>query len=474
MDFLVVLEAIFWAFSLSLLLLFGSMSAIIYSKNKKPVYRYYAIYALFLILYLFLKVDFLYPTVNVYALFTLKFSSLIYNWFVQVVYLNYLVLFGVYFLDVDIHYPKLTSFIKRYRTYSILVSLLVAIIDLATLDIYLYKHYFLLVFVPIHLFVGIYVLSKGFKLNSSSKHYYFVGITLYLILSFSALFAKPFNLNFLEGHTIIIFYWAVIIETSLFSIGLIKKVVNVYQEKMQIQLDLNITQKKLQNELKEKVFLQKRENKFLQEQKEKQQLKTELALIRNRVFRSKMDSHFVFNVLNSIKLFILQNDLRKASSYLGKFAKFIRRVLEMSDNINLREEIENIELYLSIENMRFDDSLDYTIDIENSLDLREYKIPSFILQPFIGNALWHGLREKKGRKRLSITIKEANGNCKVTIEDNGIGRARSALKNKSLNKESLGLKIVKNRIDLFNRENNTNIHFKITDLEQGTRVVLML
>jgi len=169
-------------------------------------------------------------------------------------------------------------------------------------------------------------------------------------------------------------------------------------------------------------------------------------------------------VLNSIKLFILENDAPKASLYLGKFARFIREVLDNSINdlTNLSDELRTIELYLNIEQMRFNDIFNYKIDIQENLNLIRYPFPPLLLQPFVENALWHGLMQVEKDARLIIRVYADTGGLIIEIDDNGIGYNKS-ISTKKEGHQSLGLKIVQERIEHYNQSQQFEINYTITD-----------
>lgn len=145
--------------------------------------------------------------------------------------------------------------------------------------------------------------------------------------------------------------------------------------------------------------------------------------------RLQMKPHFLFNALNSIQELILTGNSDGAAMYLSKFSKLLRMILMHSDQelLSLREEIGILELYLELESLRFYDTFAYKIECEPGLDLDEYKLPTLLVQPFVENAIWHGLLHKKGMRNLSIRFETDDDDALVcTVEDNGIGRAAAS------------------------------------------------
>ncbi|WP_299673953.1 histidine kinase [uncultured Tenacibaculum sp.] len=213
---------------------------------------------------------------------------------------------------------------------------------------------------------------------------------------------------------------------------------------------------------------------------QKQQLANNLLALKS--MRSQMNPHFIFNALNSVNSFIAVNDERNANRYLSEFSALMRSVLENSDEdfIPFTKEIELLELYVKLEHNRFRDKFDYTINVDEGINLDEFKIPPMLLQPYIENAIWHGLRYKKEKGNLTIAIKKKDYNSvTIVIEDDGIGRKRSLeMKTKNqLKQKSKGMSTIKNRIAILNDMYQDKVDVIITDLLEdgsGTKVELTL
>ena len=200
--------------------------------------------------------------------------------------------------------------------------------------------------------------------------------------------------------------------------------------------------------------------------KKKQAIKEQLALSQITALRSQMNPHFMFNVLNSVQGLIYSNQKSKASEYLGKFSDLMRKILEASDKkeISVEKEFEMLEMYVSLEKSRFDSDFDYSFSLPNDLDLSRYKIPSMIIQPFVENAIKHGLMHKKGAKELKINAKIIDNYWHFTVEDNGIGRTKSAQINKNLKSHnSFATKAIDTRIELINKIATSKIEIQIED-----------
>ena len=217
------------------------------------------------------------------------------------------------------------------------------------------------------------------------------------------------------------------------------------------------------------------------EEKLKNEFKMQLADIEMTALRAQMNPHFIFNCLNSIESFIIRNDAEKASLYLNEFARLIRLILQNSGSrsIPLQDELEALELYMNMESLRFADQFEYQIHVAPEIDTAYVSIPPLILQPYVENAIWHGLVPKPGKGTIQIRISADNDLLRCVIEDDGVGRnhqnGQSSRKHK---KKSMGMAITRNRIELLNAVYQTNTQIKIEDLvtpeglAAGTRVSL--
>jgi tetratricopeptide (TPR) repeat protein len=203
-----------------------------------------------------------------------------------------------------------------------------------------------------------------------------------------------------------------------------------------------------------------------------------------QALRSQMNPHFVFNCLNAINRFILSHEAEAASDYLTKFSRLMRMIMNHSrhSTVTLAEETEMLRLYLDMERLRFKDAFDYSIVTGPEVDAGELLIPPLLLQPFIENAVWHGLMHKEERGWLSITMDVRDQVLTCIIRDNGIGRRKAALlKSKSAQKhKSMGLQITAERMALLTGTDAKEPFFTIEDLYDedgnaaGTQVTLTI
>ncbi len=199
--------------------------------------------------------------------------------------------------------------------------------------------------------------------------------------------------------------------------------------------------------------------------------------------RTQMNPHFIFNALNSVNNFIAKNDEKAANKYLSEFSKLMRKVLDHSqkDLVPFEEEMELNALYLKLEHFRFRDKFEYEFEKNIPAKAYELEVPPMLIQPFVENAVWHGLRYKEGQGKLKLAVNELNNNLVVTIEDDGIGRERSK-ELKTINQrryKSTGMENVSERLALINKVYNKNYKIEIddakdSDLDAGTIVSITI
>lgn len=209
--------------------------------------------------------------------------------------------------------------------------------------------------------------------------------------------------------------------------------------------------------------------------KRSEEVKLKLAQSQIKSLRSQMNPHFIFNILNAVQGFIYTGQKNNAAEYLSNFSALMRSTLELSDKqvVSLNEELDLLNLYISLELPRFDEKVDYQLTIEDGIDAEFVKIPSLLLQPFVENALKHGLLHKVGNKLLKINIsKFGSSHLIVQIEDNGIGREASQKINiKRKNHSAFGTNAIFSRIELINQTLKNPIHLEVNDVLDNGLVV---
>jgi LytS/YehU family sensor histidine kinase len=186
-----------------------------------------------------------------------------------------------------------------------------------------------------------------------------------------------------------------------------------------------------------------------------------------------MNPHFVFNSLSSIQHLITTHERQLALEYLSTFSRLLRQILEgsMHSQILLSEEISILHQYLSLESLRFTDKFTYAIEVDPALDPSDVEIPALLVQPYVENALLHGLLNKTGPGRLSIRFEDDYPYVRCTIEDNGVGRAAAAEINsrKITGHQSVGMLLSQERLELINGNRTNKVGVQITDLMNGTQ-----
>jgi ligand-binding sensor domain-containing protein len=209
------------------------------------------------------------------------------------------------------------------------------------------------------------------------------------------------------------------------------------------------------------------------------ELKHRIAETEMMALRAQMNPHFIFNCINSIDALIQSNDKYHATIYLNKFAKLIRNILDSSrqDSIPLFKDIDTLNLYIELEQLRNENKFTAEICADEQLLEHDYKVPPLIIQPFVENAILHGLRNRPDNEgKLTVSIKRHNGHLEYIVEDNGVGRNAQSNSLKK-EKQSYGLQITNDRVKLFNEEEKASV--EITDLSvngkpSGTRVKVFL
>jgi sensor histidine kinase YesM len=246
-----------------------------------------------------------------------------------------------------------------------------------------------------------------------------------------------------------------------------------YARQLETELEARTKQVQEQSEQLEKQHIRQLELNFEQQ----------LAEIQMMALRAQMNPHFIFNSLNSIQLYTASNHATKASDYHNRFSQLIRLVLEnsRSEHVTLCNELEALRLYLEMEAMRFKDKLRFNIEVDASLDMELIEIPPLLLQPYVENAIWHGLMHKPEGGLVQVKVEPLQEDClRITITDDGIGRAKaSELKSLSATRhKSFGMKLTGERISLINRMYQTHTKVQVHDLADaqgnpaGTEVVL--
>jgi LytS/YehU family sensor histidine kinase len=198
----------------------------------------------------------------------------------------------------------------------------------------------------------------------------------------------------------------------------------------------------------------------------------QLSEMTQQNLRQQMNPHFIFNTLNSIQYYMYQHDKISTNNYLTKFSSLMRKILENSQHtsIAIKDELDAIQLYLELETLRFKEKFDYEIHVDEDIDTLLYKIPTMLIQPYVENAIGHGLIHKEGKGFLKIEFALHDSFINCSIEDNGIGReaAMEIRKNRNNNHNSLGTRIAEARLNLVNSLYSKTMKIRYTDLKDDT------
>jgi LytS/YehU family sensor histidine kinase len=214
------------------------------------------------------------------------------------------------------------------------------------------------------------------------------------------------------------------------------------------------------------------------------EIQTKMAKVEMKALRAQMNPHFIFNCLNSIYHFMSKKDTEQASKYLIKFSNLIRSILENSlhQEVALKEDLETLELYIQLEQMRLDNKFSYKINIQADIDTNTIFVPPLIMQPFVENSIWHGLSNKAEGGLIKIEISKDEHMLTYVLEDNGSNVVKSSdlPEIEQLKKSSIGISATKERLELVNQKNNGHANFIMTDLKDaannycGKRIELKL
>ncbi|MBD3724292.1 MAG: histidine kinase [Flavobacteriaceae bacterium] len=455
---------IFWHLSASSLVVFIIISCVLFFFTKDRIYLLYAFYNFLLFSFILFKSSYLNEFHN--EVMSGRFYSV--NWFLQLVYHCLHIYFGLEFLNIKHEFPKFHKAIKKITSIEIVIGLTLFIfVSLIGIKIqYIYYRYFLYVHLPFYLLMAILILKKVFHKLDTIKISFFLGSVFYALFAIISMITTLLYRQYeFSIEPLVYFYIGILLETFFFVVGLGLRIRKVYLLKMNLQIEKNNLQKKLQIELEEKIVLKQKEYEFLQSQNEKEKLKNEVFEMQNKMLKNQMKSHFIFNVMNSIKANVIEKEKAESVKYINLFSKFIRKSFESSfeDLISLEEELKTLELYVLIEQKRLNDIFEFNIKVDEEIDISSIKLPSMILQPFVENAIWHGVLKNSSKGLINIHISKKNDIISIIIDDNGLGY----VPNQNLNHNSKGIKVVSDRISIFNKRNDLfNIKFEIINKKE--------
>lgn len=476
-------------FVLGVMFILSLYHFLLYFQHKDKAYLYYSSYTLLIFIGLLNR-----PTNGFIVTLIEPFKEVLDHLSLSFI-LNYNLIYFLFFLtilDLKTYSIKWNRFVLKsvYILFSLSILIEIGYQFTDNIQIITKGHF---IFMVATYLLGFIILIPMVMMNNPLKYYIIIGSLFLVITSLFVTIIKRLDLS--HGEIEIrysIFYFGLIFENILFSLALGAKQKNILHEK-------NTSQEKLIKQLKEneklKIDIQEQLEQNVAElskqaeedkiEKIKTKYDKELTELKMSSLRNQMNPHFIFNSLNSIKLYIINNEKENAVYYLNKFSKLIRKILATTQEkeITLADEIETMQLYLKIENIRFNNEIAYNVSIDKNVNINTIKIPCLILQPFLENALWHGLSLKKGLRKLDIIIKNS-GSTHITINiiDNGIGREKSQEINeqKMLKRKSIGIKLTEERLKNFFKDYQNLYSLNFTDLydknnkPEGTKVVIWL
>lgn len=464
-----------WTLTVCVLIVYNAICASIYLKTRMKPFMHYAAYTFLLVAYLTTKAPYIFEELNQHY-YQSRFVSL--NWFVQILYHSMLVLFYSEILQLEKSAPVFTKILTKYIKYSISISSLFFLYTVITNTPSLYNSFFHWVHVPVISLVTVFSFYYILKSKNANKWYVVIGLLFYNIFGIVALVESMSD----SEEPLRYFFYGILLESTVLMLALAELIKSLYLDTIAVQKlafeterEKNLLIEAHQAEIVAKLKQQEIELIESQKKHEEEEFKAltsqyeqEIANMRLEALRNQMNPHFIFNALNSIKVYIIENDKEKAVYYLNKFSKLIRIILESSkrEEVSLIEELDVLELYMNMENIRFQNAILFDLAVDPNLSLGDVKIPPLILQPFIENALWHGLMLKEGEKKIGLKVYFVDGKTQIEIRDNGIGREKAMRMKemKGLKRESMGLGFTQERLDNFNKKNKKNYHFEFEDL----------
>ncbi len=411
---------------------------IFYAQNKDKIHKFYSGYLFCLTVYL-LRDIFEHQSVQYYYQY-ISFS-------IQYIGYVYFIYFCRELTKSKKRFPKLDYGVLLLSRTLILFSIILIIIEF----FYGYEVQKMAVAysLPIATLFAFYVFYLLSKIKTAQVLYLLLGSILFLI------FANISSLKMIKGdqylinlpvHRMFYYFVGAIIQSTFFAILIGTHFRKILEKKREVEINL------------------------LKQSNQISQLKI-IAL------KNQMNPHFLFNSLNSINNFVIQNKIDEASNFITKFSFLIRKVLDVTNEnaISLTKELEILSIYVKLEQMRLKKGFEFNVLINKNIDSSKLKVVPLFLQPFIENAIWHGLQLEEKEKKISLEITAVKNHIKVLITDNGIGIKKSkSIKNKQVHiKESYGINIVKERMELMY---GNKIQIQIKDLldegKNGTKVSL--
>ncbi|WAC14949.1 histidine kinase [Dyadobacter pollutisoli] len=439
------------------------------------------------------------------GLYSIVVKTLPYSFIARIAYLNYpltyklgepvqylffaaYVAFGKSLLDMNERYGWLNRLTKCFIALLVSAGMLLLTYNFYDFDYPLQQKAFVfsrIAILPFSLLLLIWIILQ---VRSPVKWFFIAGSSFFFAGSLFAVVVDPKSRHLFFGEVnfnpIVSFKTGILLESLCFALALGYKLRLAQNEKDKAsnayieQLELNKKMAASETERLEAMVAERTEvviekTRLIEEQKQIQLQSTferQLSEMEMSLLRSQMNPHFIFNSLNSIRYQILKKDYDSAATYLTRFSKLLRYILQNSREhvISLADEIETNRLYVQLESLRFDQGLEFNLDISREIDISEIMVPPMLLQPYIENAVKHGLvPSSRESKKLTITVRPYGEGFIFIVEDNGIGRKASSKRTLLDDKQSLGMRIAGERIELFNFNFQPKIQVNILDLFEG-------
>ncbi len=405
----------------------------IYFIYKDSIYLHYGIYLVFILMYLGIK---MYPHLSTAIFGHYPLLNHMWNEVTQVLLNFWYTRFVRKFIDAKNLYPKFDKAARYVEWFLLAISaLIIVILTLSPINTVLIKVVTLerIVMIVFALVSNVYIIK-----NLKDRRGLFIITGSSFLLGGSVIALVLGDIQY--------FMIGVMIEIFIFALGL-------------------------------GILMKRRED-------EKTVLSQEMERVKMTALQTQMNPHFIFNSLNSIRSYMLRNETNEASGYLSKFSRLIRLILEYSseEHITLEEELKVLSLYVHIEQLRFREEFGFTIQMSGDINTEQILVPPLIVQPFLENAIWHGLMQKNGEKELVLKVAKKDGLLEITLRDNGIGRVRAGANKTGAQKrrKSMAIELTTKRLEILNSKSDFRNTVIINDLygaegePLGTEVIIKM
>ncbi|NNE15331.1 MAG: histidine kinase [Saprospiraceae bacterium] len=453
--------------------LFGLLSFVMFRISKIKVYLFYSLHALMISIYYLNKVDYISVVIN--RLLGSDAAHLLNNSIQPIMY-YFLTLFVYEFLDSkneDRKFAKLLLYFARYCLYAC-VAIFVTFFFSQALSENIYNLYRLSIIIY-SFCIGGYLIIKRSTISTTIIGYSNIVLILFGTMAMITSIKGQiiYGIAPLDWFTLGMLIFIIGITTALGFKANKGEIERIRARETVIKLERENNQR-LESDLQMTKLREKNS-----------QIEKDISELELLVLRNQLNPHFLYNSMNTLKLYILNNENIDAAKFIDRFSGLFRKVLNNSRQrlIKLEDEIEAMKQYLDLERIRFRDKFDYSIEIDDSLDTTFIRIPPMIFQPFLENAINHGLHHSAVQGKILLKIEPRGEDYyKVIIEDNGVGRAYAQkLKSKKLRSyKSLGTQIINDRLTAINKLYGYESFFEYTDLYDdfgqpaGTRVEMIL